>query len=126
MANWKLGYAEIIKNDNYAWKVTVTNVDDDEYYVNYPIVLSEKSVLTLIATSEGSSDILTWDLYLIPDKPYTLEYNKPVDLYFVGEKIYSQECGCQVFLTLFGSYPTMTPIKDYGQTIPFEAIRVVE
>jgi hypothetical protein len=128
-ANWQTG--DITGNGDYtAWRIKVTNIDKDPVYKPYPIVLNSKSVLTLIPTAGSTSSVRVW--YIYSDQQYSLVYQNPTYIYFVydseaskqAQKIYTQASGAQVFLTLFGSYPAMTPVKDYGQTIPFEAILV--
>jgi PKD repeat protein len=128
--SWKPGWKVEIKSGSIVWNITVKNVDDRN------ITINQFSCFTLFP-NKSPSNRRAW--YLEPaEAPYTqfIQVNETVHLIYIWERaklespkpqdIYSTVCRCKVFLTFFGIFHEHDgTTKPYGQTIPFEAVRVV-
>ncbi|MDH5462197.1 MAG: Ig-like domain-containing protein, partial [Candidatus Bathyarchaeota archaeon] len=127
---WKAGWKVEIKSGSIVWNITVKNVDDRN------ITINQFSCFTLFP-NVSPSNRRAW--YLEPaEAPYTqfIQVNETVNIIYIWERaklenpkpqdIYSTVCRCKVFLTFFGIFHEHDgTTKPYGQTIPFEAVRVV-
>jgi PKD repeat protein/archaellum component FlaF (FlaF/FlaG flagellin family) len=128
--SWKPGWKVEIKSGSIVWNITVKNVDDRN------ITINQFSCFTLFP-NKSPSNRRAW--YLEPaEAPYTqfIQVNETVHLIYIWDRaklenpkpqdIYSTVCRCKVFLTFFGIFHEHDgTTKPYGQTIPFEAVRVV-
>jgi len=128
--NLKPGWKVEIKSGSIVWNISVKNVDDRN------ITINQFSCFTLFP-NVSPSNRRAW--YLEPaEAPYTqfIQVNETVNIIYIWERaklenpkpqdIYSTVCRCKVFLTFFGIFHEHDgTTKPYGQTIPFEAVRVV-
>jgi hypothetical protein len=100
-----------------AWNITVTNID------TRAITINRYSSLDLVSNGGGAQ--IPWYL---KNTSQTISANQTVNIIFVwdgpqsnsGQK-FSSFTTAKVFMTFYGSFSDGLP---YGQTIPFEAIRI--
>jgi len=128
---WQPGWTIPKGTNKVTWRILVVNIDDRD------IVISEKSCLTLISNDNDPKDPLTW--YIDPTLSnitftpgiFTFVYytwDKPISETGAKQQAITgmkESTTCINFLTFFGSFVEPNGnLTSYGQTIPFEAVRV--
>ena len=126
--SWKPGWS-VEKGTTVVWNLTVTNIDDRDLTIN------KYSCFTMVSNDGGVQ--LPWfieppngqDTLFIPS-------NSSVHLVYIWDRprltqgvknqsVYNQNDRSKVFLTFFGIFHEHDgSTKQYGQTIPFEAVLV--
>jgi len=128
---WKPGWKIQVGSGSIVWNITVKNVDDRN------ITINQFSCLTLFP-NQSPSNRRAW--YIEPPvEPYTqfIAVNETVSIIYIWtdpksvstkpQGIYNTVCRNKVFLTFIGFFHEHDgTTKPYGQTIPFEAVLVMQ
>jgi len=132
---WNHGWSIPQGNEEITWRILVVNIEDK------PILLDEKSCLTLISNDNSPKDPKTW--YIDPLQMGSMNL-LPGDFNFIyytwkapfshhgGKKAFHQgitglstDDTCLNFLCFYGSFVESDgTLTSYGQTIPFEAVQI--
>ncbi len=133
--SWNHGWSIPQSSKEITWRILVVNIDDK------PIIMNEKSCLTLISNDNSPKDPKTWYIDPLLMGSTTLlpgDYNF---IYYTWKAPFSHHGGkdafrqgitglstddtCMNFLTFYGSFiESDGTLNSYGQTIPFEAVQI--
>jgi PKD repeat protein len=128
---WKPGWKIQVGSGSIVWNITVKNVDDRD------ITINEFSCLTLFP-NQSPSNRRAW--YIEPPVENFTQFiavNETVNIIYIWtnpksvstrtQDIYNTVCRNKVFLTFIGFFHEHDgTTKPYGQTIPFEAVLVMQ
>ena len=124
---WNDGWTIPQNPGNLIWRIRVTDIDER------PIILKSSSSFAMVQNSHQSNKIARWligpanlnpqNLIMYPQVPYDLHFslNGPNSL----DYMYTPIPISSNFLTILGSFIEQDgSYRDFGQTIPFEAVKV--
>jgi PKD repeat protein len=128
---WKPGWKIQVGSGSIVWNITVKNVD------NRNITINQFSCLTLFP-NQSPSNRRAW--YIEPPVEQFTQFiavNETVNIIYIWtnpksvstrtQDIYNTVCRNKVFLTFIGFFHEHDgTTKPYGQTIPFEAVLVMQ
>jgi hypothetical protein len=124
---WISGW-QVDKGTELVWNITVTDID------YRPITLNKYSCLTLIPNDGGAQ--LPWyiekiehsdgsnSMTIAPEETVTITYRWATAQQAKSVSVFSSRAECRVFLTFYGVFNEFGNTRNYGQTIPFEAVLV--
>ena len=130
-STWKPGWKIQVGSGSIVWNITVKNVDDRN------ITINQFSCLTLFP-NQSPSNRRAW--YIEPPVETFTQFiavNETVNIIYIWtdpksvstrtQDIYNTVCRNKVFLTFIGFFHEHDgTTKPYGQTIPFEAVLVMQ